>query len=111
MGRQLPSDEAVTEVGTAYGFLGPDLAPDERQRRVNYFEACFEDVLNMATLRHTAETVTPNTLQATILEILRERDAFLLELRDLFPQAWHDAMIVLGGRGQSSRAIWGINLG
>lgn len=99
MGRQCLSDEAVTEVGTAYGFLGPDLAPDERQRRVNYLEACFEDVLNMATLRHTAETVSPNTLQATILEILCDRDAFLLELRDLFPQGWHDATIVVLGLG------------
>ena len=99
MGRQFPSDQAVTEVGTAYGFLGPDLATDERQRRLNYLEAFFEDVLNIATLRHTAETVAPKTLQLAILGMLRDGDAFLLELRDILPRSWHDAMIVIFGLG------------
>jgi hypothetical protein len=99
MGRQFPNSQAVTEVGTAYGFLGPGLAPDERRRRVNYLEAGFEDVFNVATLRDTAETVAPDTLQAAVLEILRDGDAFLLELKEVFPQGLHDAIIVIFGLG------------
>jgi hypothetical protein len=99
MGRQFANSEAVTEVGTAYGFLGPDIDPDERQNRVNYLEACFEDVFNVATLHRTAETVAPHVLQAAILEILQDDDAFLVELRELFPRGWHDALIVIFGLG------------
>jgi hypothetical protein len=99
MGRQFPNIEAVTEVGTAYGFLGPEIATDERQRRLNYLEACIEDVFNIRALHQTAETVAPNTLQSAILEILRDSDAFLLELKQVFPQGWHDAMIVIFGLG------------
>jgi hypothetical protein len=99
LGRQFPDIQSITEVGTAYGFLGPELDPEERRQRMNYMEASFEDAFNITTLRQTAETVTPIRLQAVVLEILRDGDPYLVELRQLFPKSWHDSLIVIFGLG------------
>jgi len=97
VGRQFPSDQAISELAAAYGFLEPGVSDEERAEREHYIEAFYEDVMNFDTLRATAELVSPDQLQGAVREFLGDEDLSGLELLEVLPASWREVMTVVFG--------------
>jgi len=95
LGRQLPTQEAASEVAAAFGLLGGEMSDTERGALSRYTDAIYEDVLNFEALREAAEVVSPDRLQSAIREVRADEGFLKLDLIGSLPPVWEDVMVVV----------------
>ncbi len=96
-GRQIPTDEATSEVAAVYGFYGPGISEEERAARERFIEASHDDAFNFDVLRGTAAQVSPDRLQASVREFLSEADETPMPLFQILPNKFQRIIPVIGG--------------
>jgi hypothetical protein len=96
-GRQFPTDQAISEVAAAYGFIEPGLSDEERAARERFVDASYDDVFNFEALRVTAARVRPEKLQAAIRQFSSDSENLPPDLLELLPKKIRTFMPVLIG--------------
>lgn len=97
LGRQIPTEEAASEVAAAFGLLDGEMSDGERAARTRYIDAVYEDVINFGAMREAAEGVSPDRLQSAIREVRADEDFLNLDLIGALPPVWEDVIVVVLG--------------